>query len=390
MNRVLNIKYSLSQIFYCAAICAMMGYASVYLLGEGFSNSLIGITLALSSIVAVILQPLIATIADKSSTAKINLVIRILLAVTIICSVAVYFIPMNKQILAFFVIVIFSLTTSLMPLINSFAFVFEKFGYKINFGVARGLGSAAYALTSIALGYVVSAINSSIIPLAYVLFNTLLYIIIQLYTVVDDNKDSKTNEEEQKSQLSFGQFVHKYIKFMVFLLGFVCIYFAHSIINNFFIQIVTNVGGNSSDMGNAVFVAAMLELPIMFMFNKLNEKVNCTLLIKISLVCFALKHILTLVATNMPMIYMAQVLQMGAYALFVPASVYYVNQIIEKNDMVKGQSFLTTSMTLAGVFASLAGGILLDMIGVHESLLLGAIVSVVGVVLGFLTLEKVK
>ena len=90
------------------------------------------------------------------------------------------------------------------------------------------------------------------------------------------------------------------------------------------------------------------------------------------------------------MIYMAQVLQMGAYALFVPASVYYVNQIIEKNDMVKGQSFLTTSMTLAGVFASLAGGILLDMIGVHESLLLGAIVSVVGVVLGFLTLEKVK
>ena len=47
-------------------------------------------------------------------------------------------------------------------------------------------------------------------------------------------------------------------------------------------------------------------------------------------------------------------------------------------------------MTLAGVFASLAGGILLDMIGVHESLLLGAIVSVVGVILGFLTLEKVK
>ena len=68
------------------------------------------------------------------------------------------------------------------------------------------------------------------------------------------------------------RFAGKYKKFIVFLLGFVFVYFAHTIINNFFIQLITNVGGNSSDMGNAVFLAAMLELPTMAYFTKLSKK----------------------------------------------------------------------------------------------------------------------
>lgn len=44
---------------------------------------------------------------------------------------------------------------------------------------------------------------------------------------------------------------------------------------------------------------------------------------------------------------------MFAYALFIPASVYYVNKKIAVADRVKGQSLVTTSMTLSGVFAEL-------------------------------------
>ena len=71
------------------------------------------------------------------------------------------------------------------------------------------------------------------------------------------------------------------------------------------------------------------------------------------------------------MIYLAQVCQMFAYALFVPASVYYVNEKIAVADRVKGQSLVTTSMTLSGVFANFAGGIMLDALGVGHVLLAG-------------------
>ena len=45
-NRSLNLKYAGSQIFYFAAFAAMMGYASVFLLDKGCSNSQIGIALS--------------------------------------------------------------------------------------------------------------------------------------------------------------------------------------------------------------------------------------------------------------------------------------------------------------------------------------------------------
>ena len=68
---------------------------------------------------------------------------------------------------------------------------------------------------------------------------------------------------------------------------------------------------------------------------------------------------------------------------------YYVNQKVAVADRVKGQSLVTMSMTLSGVFASFCGGILLDAIGVHEVLLVSAILSVVGAIIVCATTENV-
>lgn len=391
-TKTMNLKYGLTQIFFFASVCAMMGYASNYLLGMGCSNSEIGVTLALCSVIAVFLQPTLASIADRVETSKINQMIQIILAITIVFSLILYFVPLPQLALLACVVVVFSLTSALMPLINALAFVFEKYGCKINFGLARGLGSGAYALTSMIIGYVVNAINITIMPFAYILFNGLLYVVISTYRLSNGNEQIDSTEKETKTennQMSMLAFMLKYKRLVVFLASFVCIYFAHTIINNFFIQVITNVGGSSSDMGNAISLAAFLEIPIMFLFNKINTKIKITTLLRVSLICFALKHLLTYLATNMLMVYAAQILQMGAFALFTPAAVYYVNQLVSKEDMVKGQSLLTASQTLSGVFASLLGGILLDSIGVHTSLLVGAILSFVGLAIGFMSVEHV-
>ena len=59
---------------------------------------------------------------------------------------------------------------------------------------------------------------------------------------------------------------------MIFIFGLVLVYFTHTIINNFFIQVITPIGGTESDMGTAVFLAAILELPAMIFFNNIREK----------------------------------------------------------------------------------------------------------------------
>lgn len=397
MDRIkkLNMKYVASQIFYFATFAAMMGYASVFLLHKGFSNSTIGIILSLCNILAVFMQPALATFADKNKNIEIRKIVTMIVGIAIVLSAILLVIPNNQAIIFILVVSIFSLMTTVMPLMNTLAFVFEKYGITINYGLARGLGSVAYAVASMILGHAVDAFSPDLLPVCYVVFNAFLFIVVHGYVLPKGEQiEVKVDEKESDEVVTSDnegllQFAGKYKKFIVFLLGFVFVYFAHTIINNFFIQIINNVGGNSSDMGNAVFLAAMLELPTMAYFTKLSHKVNCGTLIKISIFLFLVKHVITYFAVDMTMIYIAQAFQMGAYALFIPASVYYVNCKIAPQDMVKGQSFVTTSMTVAGVFGNLIGGILLDTVGVSHVLLISAILSLVGAIIVAMSVEKV-
>ena len=393
--RSLDLKYAGSQVFYFAACAAIMGYASVFLLDKGCTNSQIGTALALSNIIAVVLQPMLASFVDNHKNIEMRNIVAMIVLVLVALSAIIYLVPGSALFVLFIFVTIFAIMSSIMPLMNSLAFSFEKHGIEINYGLARGLGSVAYAFASLILGHVVESFSPGILPIFYVVFTALLFVVVKLFVlpkeyqniVVEEVNDN--NEEVNSEQLSFGKFCLKYKKFIAFLGGFVLVYFAHTIINNFFIQILTNIGGTSADMGTAVFVAAMLELPTMAYFSKLSEKINCGTLIKFSIIMFVVKHALTYFATSMFMIYMAQVCQMFAYALFVPASVYYVNKKIAVADRVKGQSLVTTSMTLSGVFANFVGGIMLDALGVGHVLLVGVILSVIGGVIVFMTAENV-
>lgn len=391
--RSLDLKYAGSQVFYFAACAAIMGYASVFLLDKGCNNSQIGTALALSNIIAVVLQPMLASFADNHKNIEMRNIVAMIVLVLVALSAIIYLVPGSALFVLFIFVTIFAIMSSIMPLMNSLAFSFEKHGIEINYGLARGLGSLAYAFASLVLGHIVESFSPGILPIFYVIFTALLFVVVKLFVLPKEYQNEITEEvntvDDNNEQLSFGKFCLKYKKFIAFLGGFVLVYFAHTIINNFFIQILTNIGGTSADMGTAVFVAAMLELPTMAYFSKLSEKINCGTLIKFSIIMFAVKHALTYFATSMFMIYLAQICQMFAYALFIPASVYYVNKKIAVVDRVKGQSLVTTSMTLSGVFASFIGGIMLDSLGVGHVLLVGVILSVIGAIIILLTTENV-
>ncbi len=390
---MLDVKYALTQVLYFASFSALMGYASVYLLAQNVSNSLIGTTLALVSIIAVFTQPMVASAVDKK-VIKLQTLVNMILIATVILSLCLYFFKMPTMMLLCVFVGIVTFMMTIQPLLNSMAFLFEKYGIQINYGLARGLGSAAYALASAVLGYLVEDFGTGVIPLFYIIGNILLILVVYTYVVPKTQQNlvevEQEVEETEQKQLSFFQFCAIYKKFMIFVVGVVLVFFTHTIINNFFIQVITPIGGTESQMGIAVFIAAIVELPAMAMFNVMRKKIDCSTLLKLSVVMFALKHFITFLATNIFMIYVAQVLQIGAYAIFIPASVYYVNEVISKQDLVKGQSMVTVGITASGIIANFAGGILLDAVGVYDLLMIGVIVSVVGGLIVFWSIGKKK
>lgn len=392
-SKSLDIRYACIHGFYWMICCSMIGYASVFLLDKGFSNAIIGVVLSVSNILAVVGQPVLATYMDKTTKLSLRMLISFMLVGIIVLSSLLVFIGGTSALMIGLVIIVFTLMLVIQPFINSLTFAFEKQGVNINFGLARGLGSVAYAVISLLLGNIVNQYSPEVLPFFYVGLSLCLLGFIYTFYLPNDKKEKlkepvKTVKPVQE-KVSMIDFFKKYRKFMVLLAATVLLFFDHSLINNFFIQVIKQIGGNPSDMGNAIFLAAMLELPTMALFAKFRSRIGCKKMLLISAVFFSAKHILTYFAINMVMIYMAQILQMFAYAIFIPATVYYIGQLVDEHDLVKGQALMTGAMTLSSVFASLAGGVLLDSLGVTTVLLIGAIISVLGTLLVFASVEDV-
>ncbi|GAU78850.1 MFS transporter [Fusibacter sp. 3D3] len=391
-------KYSIIQALYWSTYCMMLSFSAVYLLARQYNNSEIGAVLALINILALFLQPAMAAYIDKTKKIGLKQFIAILLVSVTSLSLLIVFTAGSKYTVALFMILSFGILASIQPLINSICFEYEKLGIRINFGVARGFGSGAYAVTSIILGTVVKKMGADWLPIYYSLSTLLLLAMVLKFSprkqglsaMADVSNEFKIETSAISSinvSMSMSAFLKKYKRFTVFVLGTSLVFVPHILINSFMIQIITSIGGTSSEMGTATFLAAITEIPIMFAFSRLMKKVSCGTLLKISAVIFTIKHLMTYLAPSIPIFYMTQLLQIGAFGLYAPASVYYVNHIINKDDLVKGQAMVTNALTLGSILASIIGGVLLDYVDPKSVLLFGGIVSIVGSTLMILSVE---
>jgi PPP family 3-phenylpropionic acid transporter len=152
-------------------------------------------------------------------------------------------------------------------------------------------------------------------------------------------------------------------------------------INDFMIQIIRNLGGGESELGYANFLQAILELPVMALIGLVLKKITSGRLLIVSGVAFFIKILILIFATNMIGMYVSQSFQLFAYAVFIPAAAYYVNEMMSEMDQVKGQAFITSAITVGGVFSNLISGVILDNLGIKVMLITGTVICLVGVVI---------
>lgn len=410
-SRIYTMKYAAIQGAYWSVYCASYSFLSVFLLSKDFSNSQIGLLLAIANIIAVFLQPAVASFADTTRRISLKNLSALMAGIAAIFAALIIFIPGAHMKLLLSVILILELTIlfSLQPMANSLGMQMINRGIALNFGLARGLGSISFAALSSLIGVLIAHFGPDAAPVvsflmllcfmaAAVSFRAPAQETISSPLVASSSSGTDTAvptsgtdnmEETQQESLGILAFAKRYKRFMVLLLATAITFCAHTLINNYFIQITEAVGGNTQNMGTAIAVAAVVELPAMALFLPLTKRIKCSTILKLSFVFFLIKSILTFVAGSVWMLYVAQTFQFFSYALFIPASIYYVNLVINKHDLVKGQAFITCSITLSGVIASLLGGILLDGPGVKIMLFIGVIFSIVGLVLCIPSTESV-
>lgn len=141
-------------------------------------------------------------------------------------------------------------------------------------------------------------------------------------------------------------------------------------------------------MGFSMALSAMLELPAMFGFVYMVKKVRCDIWFRITGIFFTLKALGTLLAPSIMTFYGVQVFQMFGWALISVSSVYYVNAIMEEQDVIKGQAYMTMTYTLGSVLGALIGGWLIDLAGVNAMLVFAVVSAAAGMVIQLLASER--
>lgn len=380
-DKVLSLQGAGLQGLYWMAFCPIYSFASVYLLSKNFANQQIGWILAIGNILAVILQPSIGSFADRTTKFSLKTIIGsiVLLALTLLAGLI--FLHIGWLGMAVFYCSIIALLLTLQPLVNALIFEYINAGHDVNFGATRAIGSLSFAVLSSFLGIWVNRTSPNILPIVCAVLVICFLSLVLSFPKLDMLKRSRqkiTPPAIQKGlQVNTG-FLRKYDRFIPFVIGIACLFIFHTVINVYMVQILTPLGGKDSDLGISLMIAALCELPAFFGFSRLVTRFNTRTLLKVAGIFYALRSLIYFFAASVWMVYLGQAIQGITYAVYIPASVYYINQIMNEEDKVKGQTLITGATTLGNVFGSVVGGWLLDRFNVHAMLIFGVVAAVSG------------
>ena len=382
-----TLYYGLIMATYSVGYVTMSAFSSLYLLDIGLSNGMVGILLAIASMVSVLLQPPVGNLIDKNPKISTK---GALLSMGIIIFLLGLIIVINPVKSITFTTIIYGFDIMLLmlaqPFLNALGMDAINYGYPINFGVGRSMGSMGYALGSFAFGRISIIVGPKSVPIAFSIAFMILCVLLFIYPVqkIETLPSDEISDEKENPFL----FLLKYKKFAVMLLGLILVYFSHALINTFNLQIVVSKNGNSADMGSATAIAAVCELITMLIFPLYLKKFRLSSLMRFSCIFFVLKTFFSFLVTNVLSFFIIQGFQMFGWGIMSMGIVYYVNDLVGETDKAQGQAYAGMAYTIAAVLATFLGGNIIDQLGVNMMLIIGSIAALIGSVIFSFNVER--
>lgn len=384
-ERRLCIHYSLLQFLYWTLFAAYYAFGAAYLYSLGLSSSLTGLTFACAGILSAVIQPLVAGVADRSARFTTKSLAVLLTAPACACLFGAWLCPKDAAVAVVLYAAGWTLLIALQFLINAFGMEYAAAGSALNFGVCRAFGSLGYAVFSYLLGLATARWGTGVtLPFGAVCCLLLLTALALWPPAPRALPVSAAMTATQK-----GGLFARYPRFAVFVAGSLLSMVAYCMCTSFLVRIVENLGGGSTQLGTAIFITALCEIPTIFLSTRLRKRFGSGRLMRFTAVMLALKLILVALSGSMGFLYAAMAMQLFSYSLFVPVSVFYADGRMGPGDKARGQAVMTLVQTLGNAGGALLGGVLLDAFGVSGMLLFLCVCSVVGAAGMLLGVENV-
>lgn len=378
-------RYMLHQMAYWAAGAGVLSFASAYLLGKGFPASRVGVLLAAGNLLSCAVQP---WLADRADRARGNILTRMTAGLVLVCmacfaALVVFPLPMGAAGLLY-LLGLFTFDVQL-PLMNAISVSCSASGHSVNYGLCRGVGALAFSAAALVIGRVMARFGGD-----WMIWIVLVLLAAEGAVTLSYPKLEKSGAgtAQTAQSCSVGVFFRRYRWYCLSLLGVLLLAMFHAMTENYLIEVVRPLGGDSGSVGTALFIATLVEMPVMVCFDRIRRHISNGWLLKIAGLSFLLKSVLLLLASSVTSIYLIELLQATTYALLSPTQLYYASDKVSPADMVKGQAFITASYTLGCAMGNFAGGQFLEFFGVPTLLAAGIVMAAAGTAVLFVTVEK--
>lgn len=376
----LKMKYNILYFLYCVAGCCVAGFVAVFLQFKGVSNTSIGIVTGIGCVTSIFLTPYLSSLIIKLKNMNVKKMVNIVYIALTVLYLFVVFMPLSSQAIMILFIIIQALFLSSGPFLQMLASDYIQAGLDVNFGLARGLGSTAWAVSALVFGFFVDKFNPNILSYGFAFFTAITLMLLNSMPTV--NVAEETSNDNGGSLVAI---VKNYKVFFVLLIGFALMLSAASSIGTYLINIVTSLGGNTSFYGVAVFLMAFSEMPVMALTPRLMKKYTSVQLICFAAICYILRNFLICLAPNLIVLCIGMLFQGLSFGMLTAVITYYVIYNLAPSDQVMGQTMIVMMTSGFGsTIGNVLGGVLQDNYGLSAMYIYVYAVTLIGALVIFI------
>lgn len=372
--------YGVLPYFICYYMCSATysTYYANYLVGQGIEKGQIGSIMALSPIIALLVQPVWGIAGDRVKWK--NTLLAVLTGGTTVVLFLGGFV--NSTLYAYAVVCSYSFfCTSVMPLMETIALESLQKG-RYAYGPVRLIGSVAYAITAPVIGLVL-ANNYDMAPFFSALFMGLGLISILFMPKVAGHGHGKKNGANV-----LQLFKHKQL--MLLMAFTIVLMLSMSYYNTYFSLYFEEMGASSTVLGVAFFISAMGEVPFLLVGDKVLRKIGAGRVLLVCGAAITLRMLCIGISTSIPFVLATQVLHGLSIVTMNFTMAKFVNVIVPDELKSSGQMLVSVvGFGLARAVGAWLSGLMVDAIGMRMPFFVASGVAFLGlIVFGFIILRS--
>ena len=334
MRLSMNTRYAVIHASFWGAYGSLWAFIALVLEYNGFASAQVGVVTSCATLLSVFLSPAVSSFLDARPGLENRHGAMALLSLAAALCLLAWLVPLPR-------------------------------------GFCRGVGSVSYAAAVLLLGFVLERHAPTLLLPVFAALTACGLLAMSGFRLPERPDEAADRPAEHRS---IAAVLRSHPRFALTLLGCMFFFLTHTISNTYMNALVGKAGGTASAVGTSLAISAVLELPAMTLVSRLQKRFSPGFFLRFAAGAEVVKFLIFYLARSMPLIYLGHCMQFFQFAVYAPATVYYVAAALPERDQLKGQSLIYVAGSgLGGALGNLLGGRLLDRSGIQAALLLGTV-----------------